>query len=78
MSARPISEGRDAVLLGSLAALQRTALRAREVTTQTGAAIVVSQNGVIVPFFPPFSAAPDVAGNQAGHQGNAAPGDTAP
>ncbi|MBK7326166.1 MAG: hypothetical protein IPI89_08540 [Propionivibrio sp.] len=47
MNKQPIEQARDADLRLSHAALQRAALRAREIARQTGTAIVVSRQGVI-------------------------------
>lgn len=56
MNPRPTREPQDPDLRAALAALERAALHAREVATQTGTAIVVSQHGVIVHLYPPFAA----------------------
>jgi len=45
MNKRPIEQAHDADLRFSSAALQRAALRARELAIKTGTAIVVSHDG---------------------------------
>lgn len=45
MNKKPIEQALDADLRYSLAALQRAALRARELALKTGTAIVVNHNG---------------------------------
>lgn len=45
MNKQPIEQARDADLRCSSTALQRAALRAREVAMKTGTAIVVNHNG---------------------------------
>ncbi len=45
MNKQPIEQARDADLRLSSAALQRAALRARELAMKTGTAIVVSRDG---------------------------------
>lgn len=45
MNKQPIEQAHDADLRFSSAALQRAALRARELATKTGTAIVVSRDG---------------------------------
>jgi hypothetical protein len=67
MNTRPISESQDPDLRGSLAALQRAAQRAREIASQTGTAIVVSQHGVIEYLYPPFAPATAPATAPAGN-----------
>lgn len=47
MNPKPIEQANDAVLRFSLPALQRAALRAREVARQTGTAIVVTRDGAL-------------------------------
>lgn len=47
MNKKPIEQANDPDLRSSLAALQRAAIRAREVAQKTGTAIVISKNGVI-------------------------------
>lgn len=47
MTRRPIEEARNSVLRGSHKAMQRAALRAKEIAQQTGTKIVVSKNGII-------------------------------
>ena len=48
MNKRPITDAKNPELPGSLQALRRAAQRAREIAAQTGTALVVSRNGVIV------------------------------
>lgn len=52
MNARPIQEARDPDLRGIAPALERAALRARELARQTGTAVVISRNGVIEHLWP--------------------------
>jgi hypothetical protein len=47
MNPRPIEAARDPDLRMSAAALQRAALRAREVALQTGTTLVVSGTGMV-------------------------------
>ena len=47
MNKKPISQARDPDLRLSLVALQRAAMRAREIAQKTGTTVVVSRNGVI-------------------------------
>ena len=47
MNTKPITEARDADLRLSMVALERAALRARAIATQTGTAIAVYRDGVI-------------------------------
>lgn len=47
MNKRPIEHAQDADLRLSGAAMQRAALRAREVARNTGTRLVVSRNGVV-------------------------------
>ncbi|MDD2741359.1 MAG: hypothetical protein PHV02_03740, partial [Rhodocyclaceae bacterium] len=47
MKPLPISQAKNPALRGSLQALQRAALRAREIAAATGTLIVVSRDGVI-------------------------------
>ena len=47
MNKKPIEQARDPDLRSSLAALQRAAMRAREIAQKTGTTIVISRNGVI-------------------------------
>ena len=47
MTPRPIEQARDANLRLSLVALERAALRARELAARTGTLLVVSRAGVI-------------------------------
>jgi hypothetical protein len=47
MTMRPLEEARNPDLRGSLHAMQRAALRARQIAAQTGTEIVVSRNGII-------------------------------
>ena len=47
MNTRPIETARDADLRLSRQAMQRAALRARELAAQTGTFIVISRDGVI-------------------------------
>lgn len=47
MNPRPIETATDADLRLSPVAMQRAALRARQVAMQTGTALVISRNGVI-------------------------------
>lgn len=47
MNKSPIETARDADLRLSARALQRAALRARELAARTGTAIVVSRDGVV-------------------------------
>ena len=52
MNKEPIEKVRDPDLRLSVAAMQRAALRARELARQTGTRIVVSRNGVVELFDP--------------------------
>lgn len=52
MNLRPIQEARDPDLRGIAPALERAALRARELARQTGTAVVISRNGVIEHLWP--------------------------
>jgi len=47
MNNRPLSQAQDADLRFSQAAMERAALRARELAARTGTDLVVSHNGVI-------------------------------
>jgi hypothetical protein len=47
MNKEPIELARDPDLRFSVAAMQRAALRARELARRTGTCIVVSRNGVV-------------------------------
>ena len=47
MNTQPIESARDSDLRLSQAALQRAALRARELAIQTGTSVVVVQHGVL-------------------------------
>lgn len=47
MNKRPIETARDADLRQSQRAMQRAALRAREIAARTGTAIVISRRGVV-------------------------------
>lgn len=47
MNMQPIESARDSDLRLSKAALQRAALRARELAVQTGTSLVVVQHGVL-------------------------------
>ena len=47
MTQRTIDEARNTTLRGSYKAIQRAALRAREIAQRTGTTIVISKNGVI-------------------------------
>lgn len=47
MNKQPLDTARDADLRLSQQAMQRAALRARELAAQTGTAIVVSRHGVL-------------------------------
>lgn len=47
MNLKPIHEAKNADLRGSYPAIQRAALRARELAVRTGTAIVISRNGVV-------------------------------
>ncbi|MDD2608130.1 MAG: hypothetical protein PHX60_00340 [Giesbergeria sp.] len=62
---QPIENANNADLRGSLLALQRAALRARQIAAQTGTAVVVVRNGVLEHIYP-----------QAGHT-DSAPQDAA-
>ena len=53
MKPLPISQAKNPALRGSLQALQRAALRAREIAASTGTSIVVSRDGVIQHLQPP-------------------------
>jgi len=44
---KPIEQARDADLRLSFVALQRAALRARQIAEQTGTAIVISRDGIL-------------------------------
>lgn len=52
MNLRPIEEARDPDLRGIAPALERAALRARELARETGTAVVISRNGVIEHLWP--------------------------
>ena len=52
MNMQPIEFARDSDLRLSQAALQRTALRARELAVQTGTCVVVVQHGVLTQSHP--------------------------
>lgn len=52
MNLRPIEEARDPDLRGIAPALERAALRARELARQTGTAVVINRNGVIEHLWP--------------------------
>jgi hypothetical protein len=54
MTMRPLEEAHNPDLRGSLQAMQRAALRARQIAAQTGTEIVVSRNGVIEYLSPRF------------------------
>jgi hypothetical protein len=58
MNTQPIESARDSDLRLSQAALQRAALRARELAVQTGTAIVVVQHGVLKQINPVVQDAP--------------------
>lgn len=47
MNERPIETAQDADLRQSQRAMQRAALRAREIAARTGTAIVISRRGVV-------------------------------
>ena len=47
MNTKPIEEAKNADLRGSFPALQRAALRARELAARTGTKLVVGRGGVI-------------------------------
>ena len=49
---QPIENANNADLRGSLLALQRAALRARQIAAQTGTAVVVVRNGVLEHIYP--------------------------
>ncbi|GAB3362811.1 MULTISPECIES: hypothetical protein [Giesbergeria] len=49
---QPIESAINADLRGSWLALQRAALRARQVAAQTGTAVVVMRNGVLEHIYP--------------------------
>ena len=53
MNSRPIEEARDPDLRQSGPALRRAGQRARQIALQTGTAIVVRRNGVVVRIMPP-------------------------
>ena len=52
MNPSPLETARDTDLRLSLQAMQRAALRARELAAQTGTAIVISRNGRIEHIWP--------------------------
>ena len=52
MTPRPLSEAKDEDMRYALVALERAALRAREIAKQTNTAIVVVENGEIVHIYP--------------------------
>ena len=52
MIPRPLSEAKDEDMRYALVALERAALRAREIAKQTNTAIVVVENGEIVHIYP--------------------------
>lgn len=58
MNKQPIESARDSDLRLSQAALQRAAVRARELAVQTGTSIVVVQHGVIRQINPAAQDAP--------------------
>ena len=49
---QPIETATNADLRGSWLALQRAALRARQIAAQTGTAVVVMRNGVLEHVYP--------------------------
>ena len=58
MNMQPIESARDSDLRLSHAALQRAALRARELAVQTGTSLVVVQHGVLKQINPAAQDAP--------------------
>jgi hypothetical protein len=58
MNTKPIESARDSDLRLSHAALQRAALRARELALQTGTSIVVVQHGVLKQIHPAAQGTP--------------------
>ena len=60
MNTKAINQANNADLRGSWQALQRAALRARELAAQTGTELIVSRGGVIERIKP----LPDTAGRQ--------------
>ncbi|MBI1284199.1 MAG: hypothetical protein GC183_07650 [Thiobacillus sp.] len=52
MNKQPIEKALDADLRLSVAAMQRAAVRARELARKTGTAIVVSRDGIVEHFQP--------------------------
>lgn len=47
MNQKPISQVKDSDLRLSMAALERAAIRARELAERTGTELIISRNGVI-------------------------------
>jgi len=58
MNTQPIESARDSDLRLSQAALQRAAVRARELAVQTGTSLVVVQHGVLKQINPDAQDAP--------------------
>lgn len=58
MNQKPISQAKDSDLRLSMAALERAAIRARELAERTGTELIISRNGVIERI------APGTQGNQ--------------
>lgn len=61
MNKRPLDQARSPDLRGSLQALRRAALRARQIAVQTGTEIVVSRDGVIEHIRPQAAIATNIA-----------------
>lgn len=47
MNKQPVEQSQDLDLQHSMAAMQRAALRARELARQTGTCLVISRNGIV-------------------------------
>lgn len=58
MNTQPLSHAKDADLRLSQAALERAALRAREVAARTGTELIVSRGGRLVRIHPETEEAP--------------------
>ena len=52
MSAKPLAEAKNPILLGIDAAMQRAAIRAREIAARTGTAVVYERDGKLVYEYP--------------------------
>lgn len=70
MNTQPIESARDSDLRLSQAALQRAALRARELAVQTGTSVVVVQHGVLTQIHPAAQDVPLTVQEPIAHYGN--------